>query len=123
MTLTARSGAIGSSFTLALAGVAVRAVRLFAAALKNRNEVRSLHELDDRALKDIGLLRSDIVSALDQPLYRDPSRHLADVAGGGRSYQKPAEFYPAAAVTSGGLHRVRRADAHVRQMPGTTARA
>jgi uncharacterized protein YjiS (DUF1127 family) len=119
MALTARSGALGSTFTLALAGVAVRAVRLFAAALKNRSQVRSLHELDDRALKDIGLVRSDIVSALDQPLYLDPSQHLADVAGGGRNYQKPAIAH--AVVSTAGLHRVRRPDADVRQTPANAA--
>jgi uncharacterized protein YjiS (DUF1127 family) len=111
MTHHAGSGASGSTFTLALVGVALRAVRHFAAAMKNRVEVRELYELDDRALKDIGLMRTDIQAALDSPLHRDPSRHLVDVAGGGRGERRAK---PAAAVTPERLDRVRRADAAVK---------
>jgi uncharacterized protein YjiS (DUF1127 family) len=111
MTHHAGNGAFGSTFTLALVGVAVRAIRQFAMALKNRAEVRHLHELDDRALKDIGLMRTDIHAALDMPLYRDPSRHLVDVAGVTRS-RRPAT--QPAAVSSAGAMRLRRTDAPVK---------
>jgi uncharacterized protein YjiS (DUF1127 family) len=117
MTLHAGNGASGSTFTLALAGVAVRAVQAFARALKNRAEVRALREMDDRALKDIGLMRTDVHAALDTPLHRDPSLHLVDVAGFGRSGRKPTM-----AVSSAGSMRLRRADADVtRTLPGAAA--
>ena len=80
MTFAARTGALGSTFTIALIGLALRTVRMFAAALKNRSEVRNLYELDDRALKDIGLMRSDIVSALDIFLRYEFLRRLASLS-------------------------------------------
>lgn len=43
----------------------------------HRREVRYLAEFDDRALKDIGLLRADVEGALSEPLFRDPSVGLA----------------------------------------------
>ena len=42
-------------------------------ALRHRREIRSLADLDDRTLKDIGLIRSDVSSALSEPFYRNPS--------------------------------------------------
>jgi len=42
-------------------------------ALRHRREVRHLAEFDDRMLKDIGLTRSDVASALSEPLIRNPS--------------------------------------------------
>jgi uncharacterized protein YjiS (DUF1127 family) len=45
-------------------------------ALKHRREVMRLSDLDDRTLKDIGLLRSDVTGALDEPFHKDPSRIL-----------------------------------------------
>jgi uncharacterized protein YjiS (DUF1127 family) len=71
----------GNTFTLALAGMAVRALSRVVMALKNRRQVGSLTQLDDRALKDIGLLRSDVHAALSSPFFRDPSVQLVDVAG------------------------------------------
>ena len=56
--------------------VLAKIVALFT-ALRHRSEIRSLGELDDRALKDIGLSRMDVDGALAQPFYRDPSRVLA----------------------------------------------
>jgi uncharacterized protein YjiS (DUF1127 family) len=103
MTHHAGTGAFGSTFTLALAGVAVRAVRHLAEALKNRAQVRALNDLDDRALKDIGLLRTDVAAALDAPFHRDPSHHLVDVAGHPRRASKPE-----AVVAAPRLDRVRR---------------
>ncbi|MGL4241415.1 MAG: DUF1127 domain-containing protein [Beijerinckiaceae bacterium] len=120
MTHHARSGAAGSTFTLALVGVAVRAAHRIAAALKNRLQVRELYELDDRSLKDIGLMRTDVSAALDLPLHRDPSLHLVDVAGGslGQRLERPA-----AAATSAGIMRLRRDDAAVKPaaMPANAA--
>lgn len=45
-------------------------------AIAHRWEVRTLLELDDRALRDIGLARDDVRRALDQPLAKDPSTFL-----------------------------------------------
>jgi hypothetical protein len=74
-------GTRGSTFTMALAGILLRAVKSFAVAFRNRRQVARLTDLDDRALKDIGLTRSDVMAALDQPFLRDPSMHLTSVAG------------------------------------------
>jgi uncharacterized protein YjiS (DUF1127 family) len=46
-------------------------------ALRHRREVMRLTDLDDRALKDIGLLRGDVEGALLEPLHKDPSRVLS----------------------------------------------
>ena len=45
-------------------------------ALRHRGEVRQLAELDDRALKDIGLTRLDVLGALGEPMFKDPSTVL-----------------------------------------------
>jgi uncharacterized protein YjiS (DUF1127 family) len=71
----------GSTFTLAIAGIAIRAVSNGFRAFQNRLAVTRLTDLDDRALKDIGLLRTDVAAALALPLHQDPSRHLVSVAG------------------------------------------
>jgi uncharacterized protein YjiS (DUF1127 family) len=62
-----------------LAGVvaqAARAVAGFARGIAHRRRIQSLLELDERALKDIGLLRNDVLGALAQPLFTDPSTVL-----------------------------------------------
>ncbi len=110
MTHHSVTGAAGSTFTLALVGVAIRAVRDVAAAMRNRREVRDLQRLDDRALKDIGLARADVEAALGLPIHLDPSRHLVDITG--RQRGQGAEK-PAVVVRSERLDRVRRADASV----------
>ena len=51
-----------------------------AKALRDRREVKRLTELDDRALHDIGLTRSDIKGALAEPLLHDPSQVLVRCA-------------------------------------------
>jgi uncharacterized protein YjiS (DUF1127 family) len=45
-------------------------------ALRHRREIKHLAEFDDRMLRDIGLTRSDVSSALAEPLLRNPSRVL-----------------------------------------------
>ena len=42
-------------------------------ALRHRREVMNLAEFDDHMLKDIGLMRSDVSSALAEPLFLNPS--------------------------------------------------
>lgn len=41
--------------------------------LRHRRDVRHLLEMDERALKDIGVTRSDVLGALAQPVGIDPS--------------------------------------------------
>jgi uncharacterized protein YjiS (DUF1127 family) len=113
MTRHAGTGAAGTIFTLALVGIASRAIRQALRNLKNRVEVRGLHELDDRALKDIGLMRSDVDAALSLPLLIDPSLHLVAVSGRKR---EPRTEKPAAQVIPAGLDRVRRTDAHLKPL-------
>ena len=59
-----------------LAGAAVRGMRALARALAHRQDVKRLAELDDRALKDIGLVRGDVAGALAEPFHKDPSTVL-----------------------------------------------
>jgi len=49
-------------------------------AIRHRREVWRLAEYDERALHDIGLVRSDVVGALSEPLHCDPSVILAERA-------------------------------------------
>lgn len=60
------------------AAAAVRPVARLARTLRNRHAVTKLGHLDERALKDIGLTRSDVLGALAAPLTRDPSLILAE---------------------------------------------
>ncbi|MCU0886250.1 MAG: DUF1127 domain-containing protein [Beijerinckiaceae bacterium] len=50
-------------------------------SLRNRHDIRQLAELDDHALKDIGLTRTDVHGALATSLLADPSLILRDIAG------------------------------------------
>ncbi len=84
MRRSAAGRAAGTTFTLALTGFGIRALARAWTVIRNRTQVARLSELDDRALKDIGLLRSDVAAALSLPWHHDPSNHLAEVAGGGR---------------------------------------
>lgn len=45
-------------------------------AIVNRSSVNTLAAMDDRMLRDIGLTRGDVDSALAQPWHKDPSRVL-----------------------------------------------
>jgi uncharacterized protein YjiS (DUF1127 family) len=113
MTRFAPEASHGSTFTLALAGFVVRALKRVATSLKNRREVRQLGELDDRALKDIGLMRTDVQAALSSPLHLDPSLHLVDVAGHKRSGYRPAAAPAGQSLSAIGAARLRRPDAVV----------
>ncbi|MFC4171529.1 DUF1127 domain-containing protein [Microvirga sp. GCM10011540] len=57
-----------------------------ARAARNRRQVAALGELDNHLLRDIGLERTDILSALAQPGYRDPSRMLKILCCQGRAF-------------------------------------
>ena len=59
----------------------VRGIVRLAQALRDRQEVKRLIEMDDRALKDIGLSRSDVDGALSEPLFRNPSAVLVRSVG------------------------------------------
>ncbi len=58
---------------MAALGQFARSVVGLTKALRHRREIRHLAEFDDRMLKDIGLMRSDVASALSEPLLRNPS--------------------------------------------------
>jgi uncharacterized protein YjiS (DUF1127 family) len=81
MTRVHQNAASGRTFTASLAQGAFRAIKRVVKALKNRRQVTRLASLDDRCLKDIGLVRSDVYAALSTPLYQDPSHHLREVTG------------------------------------------
>ena len=57
-------------------------------AARIRRQIVALSELDDHLLEDIGLQRTDIRTALAQPLHRDPSRILRELCCRGRSLIK-----------------------------------
>jgi uncharacterized protein YjiS (DUF1127 family) len=59
--------------TIAAVEQATRSLVRFTKALRHRREIKNLEEFDDRMLKDIGLTRGDVSSALDEPLLRNPS--------------------------------------------------
>ncbi|MET0747964.1 MAG: DUF1127 domain-containing protein [Rhizobium sp.] len=49
--------------------------------LRNRIEINRLHELDDNQLRDIGLTRAEVQSALlGSSFFEDPSAHLTQSA-------------------------------------------
>jgi uncharacterized protein YjiS (DUF1127 family) len=57
-----------------------------ARAARNRRHVVALGELDDHLLRDIGFQRTDVLAALAQPRYRDPSRMLKVLCCHGRVF-------------------------------------
>ncbi len=77
------TSATRNSTTRPLARVAA-ILRRLATLLSNRSAVRRLTELDDRTLKDIGLMRADVSAALAEPLYRDASERLILSSGSRR---------------------------------------
>lgn len=91
-----------------------RAVKALAVAIAHRREVMSLSELDDRGLKDIGLVRSDVEGALASSWLRDPSSVLA-----ARSNQQQRS---AAARREAGLRRASVNAASQNTAPQNTAK-
>ena len=59
-----------------VARVALRPGLRVIQVLRHRGEVKQLTDLDDRALADIGLTRSDVARALNEPWLKDPSSVL-----------------------------------------------
>jgi uncharacterized protein YjiS (DUF1127 family) len=64
----------------ALSGETLRRAARFLRMIENRRSVARLSAFEPRELADIGLTRSDVANALDQPLLFDPSEHLARAA-------------------------------------------
>ncbi|WP_131113629.1 DUF1127 domain-containing protein [Lichenihabitans psoromatis] len=56
------------------------AFKALRAILERRRVVGQLSSLDDYMLRDIGITRFDVASVLAEPLYRDPSKRLAERA-------------------------------------------
>ena len=70
-----------SATTSAFAAAAWRAcatLRRLAVAWGNHRGLVILARLDDNALRDIGLLRSDVRDALEQPWWSDPTETLLE---------------------------------------------
>jgi uncharacterized protein YjiS (DUF1127 family) len=74
--MTIRGEAYETALVARVAAVTFRQFRRVITALKHRRAINGLAELDERALKDIGLLPSDVHGALAEPFYRDPSTVL-----------------------------------------------
>jgi uncharacterized protein YjiS (DUF1127 family) len=60
-------------------------------AMANRRAARELLDWDNRALKDIGLSRSDVRGALALPLATDPTMALSLIAAGGAARARRAD--------------------------------
>src|SRR5262249_61515372 len=53
-------------------------LRQLAVAFRHRHDAVALQCFDERMLADIGLTRSDVREAFNEPLWRDPTHLLAD---------------------------------------------
>lgn len=62
-----------TTFGLAFLAQFTRQLVALVKALNDRREVMNLAEFDDRMLADIGLTRSDVRSALEEPMHISPS--------------------------------------------------
>ena len=72
----------------AILTVAGRLVNRIREARERRHVVRSLASFDDHMLRDIGLTRFDLDSALVEPMLADPTLVLADRARELRLHQR-----------------------------------
>ncbi len=75
--------------------VALHRVQALIRALRHRSEVMRLTDLDDRALKDIGLTRVEVLGALAEPFHKDPSAILLV-----RSVERRSRLRPMAVTAS-----------------------
>jgi len=106
MTIAAKSLTSVSAGAARVAVLGSRRVIRLARAINHRREVMYLAELDERGLKDIGLVRSDIAGALATSWLDDPTTVLAarsqarsGVAAARREHaQRHAETAPKPAV-------------------------
>lgn len=88
-----RSAASVTTFPGAsILGQFVRSLIAFAKAFRDRREVKNLAKFDERMLKDIGLTRSDVESALAESIHHYPSWVLV------RSVEHPAQALNPAAT-------------------------
>lgn len=62
-----------------LAGKMLTTISTLVRAMRHRAEIRQMLRMDENALKDIGLARSDVSRALSQPLWNDPSPSLVGI--------------------------------------------
>ena len=69
-------------FSTAFVIAVAKAVAGLKTALANRQAAKRLLEWDDRALKDIGLTRSDVRGAVSLPIAEDPTEFLSLIAAG-----------------------------------------
>lgn len=77
MTIAAKSLSSAPAGIVRVAGTVVTQLAGFGRAMLHRREVMRLGELDERELKDIGLVRSDVNGALATSWLTDPSTILA----------------------------------------------
>ena len=102
MTIAAKSFSSVSAGVTRAAAAGTAGVIHLVRALVHRREVIRLAELDERGLKDIGLVRSDIDGALATAWFNDPSavlearsRSLTGVAAARREHaQRHVEARP-----------------------------
>ncbi len=66
----------GAMVTVVIPARLVKAVVQFIRSTRNRFDVLQMLEMDDRMLRDIGLTRTDVTSALSSPATTDPSTRL-----------------------------------------------
>ena len=71
-----------------VASAAIRFVGRLREAGEHRRVVHSLASLDDHMLRDIGLTRFDVDSALVEPAFSDATLVLAERAGSLRHHQR-----------------------------------
>jgi uncharacterized protein YjiS (DUF1127 family) len=77
MTIAAKSLSSVSAGATRVAAAGFGGIAQLVRALIHRREILRLAELDERSLKDVGLLRSDVAGALAAPWFSDPSAVLA----------------------------------------------
>jgi uncharacterized protein YjiS (DUF1127 family) len=76
-----------ASVTATLASHLAEAAMAVVRAYRHRLDATALTGVDDQALADIGLTRSDLRDAFAEPLWRDPTRLLHDRAGARRKFR------------------------------------